>query len=233
MTFDTDNFDVHSLPAEPDYSYDEYEIPLIEQETTDEQGRRVVPIQWARRLFHMSSAIIPLAVLASGLTTQQVLTYTWPLVLLFVVPEFIRLRWPAFNRLFIRLFGALLRPGEKTSFHNGAQFAIVVYGGVALFGIDITAAAFMCLSFGDPMAAIIGLKWGRTPVLGKSLEGSLACFAVSMVVCTIMFPHNLVAAGLGALGATLGELVPIKGLNDNFRIPLAASAMILLGTMLV
>jgi dolichol kinase len=56
---------------------------------------------------------------------------------------------------------------------------------------------------------------------GKTLEGSAACFAVcygmTLFLPEVPFPVGLV----GALVATIFELLPIP-LDDNFRIPLSA-----------
>jgi dolichol kinase len=58
-------------------------------------------------------------------------------------------------------------------------------------------------------------------MFGKTLEGSLACFAVRhgsrRSFPDLPFPVGLV----GALVATVFELLPIP-LDDNFRIPLSA-----------
>ena len=84
--------------------------------------------------------------------------------------------------------------------------------------------AVLALSFlilGDTAAAIVGKSVGRVRIFGKTLEGSLACFAVCYGLTAIMpgipFPVGLI----GAAVATVFELLPIP-LDDNFRIPLSA-----------
>ena len=83
---------------------------------------------------------------------------------------------------------------------------------------------------GDAMAAIIGRRFGRPRVFGKSIEGSLACF-LSCVAVAWIYPGDLFTWRMilgGAAVATIFELVPIP-LDDNMRISLSAGfAMTLL-----
>lgn len=218
-----------------DYDVDPADVPrveFVEKPTFDSKGRRTVKIQWARRLFHMSSCSIPLTVYFLGLSRTQALLWFLPVLLLYVVPEIVRLTYKPFNRLYCRVLGFLMRPHEVRALSPAVEMAIAVYLGVAFFGVEIMTASFLCLSFGDPIAAIVGLKFGRIRVLGKTLEGSLACLGVSTFMCSLFFPGNWPVAILGGIGATLGELIPIRGVNDNIRIPFFASLAISLGLAL-
>jgi dolichol kinase len=84
---------------------------------------------------------------------------------------------------------------------------------------------------GDPAAEIVGRSLGRHRILnGKTLEGSLGCFAVNLataLVCCQLLPLSPGAAALGALTATLAEAVPLP-IGDNLMMaPLAGLAMTL------
>jgi glycerol-3-phosphate acyltransferase PlsY len=66
--------------------------------------------------------------------------------------------------------------------------------------------------------------FGRTQIFDKTLEGSLACLAVCVVVGILVgfyMELPVKAAIAGAVTATVFELLPIP-LDDNFRIPLSA-----------
>ena len=91
----------------------------------------------------------------------------------------------------------------------------------------------MVLAVADPMAALIGRRWGRTRLCqGRSLEGT-AAFVVSgmiitMAVLAIFYPGlglgaMLLTAFLASLTGGIAELVSGR-LDDNFTIPLAAAA---------
>jgi dolichol kinase len=82
---------------------------------------------------------------------------------------------------------------------------------------------------GDTAAALVGKTIGRVRVLGKTLEGSIACFVVSFLFAWGVVGLDPSLAACGALTATLFELLPVP-LDDNFRIPLSAGyVMKLLG----
>ena len=95
-------------------------------------------------------------------------------------------------------------------------------------------AAILFLVLGDMTAAIIGVSFGGDALgkfkLGregkKSLEGSLAMFAVCFVIGSTIFAHLALReypVFWGALVATLTELYVPFGINDNLTIPLFSS----------
>ncbi len=83
----------------------------------------------------------------------------------------------------------------------------------------------LILGYGDGFAAVIGKKYGKHKfVFGKSLEGSITMFVVSLTVSFIVlsvqgFPSVLLVSLLVALIATVIELITPKGL-DNLSVPL-------------
>ena len=88
--------------------------------------------------------------------------------------------------------------------------------------------ALSFLILGDTAAAVVGKAIGRTPVFGKTLEGSIACFVVCVLVGWAIPDLSWARTIAGAAMATLFELLPVP-LDDNLRIPLASGfAMTLL-----
>ncbi len=103
-------------------------------------------------------------------------------------------------------------------------FLVACFLSILLFAPQISLAAILFLVFGDPFAKLFGLQWGRTRLLGKTVEGSLACLAVCLVACLFIAEAVAINAWvllLGAVVATLAELAPL-GLNDNLVMPLAS-----------
>ena len=86
------------------------------------------------------------------------------------------------------------------------------------------------LGFGDPLAAIVGRRFGRTPIrAGRTLEGSLAFVAagggaglVALAVFTPEVPHAVGVALTAAVSGALAELFS-QDVDDNLTIPLAAA----------
>ena len=91
-----------------------------------------------------------------------------------------------------------------------------------LFSPQIAAAAIYVLAFGDSAGTLVGKFLGkiRPAILaGKSLEGSLACFAASFVCVYLVFMNWKIALTAG-IAALLIDLFPL-GDMDNILMPLA------------
>jgi len=93
----------------------------------------------------------------------------------------------------------------------------------------------MVMSWGDGMAALIGKRFGKHTFIymgnKRSLEGSLAMFATSLVVILSIFAsaHSLsprdigVAIPVAAIAAVLEACSP--GGTDNLSVPLSSAAL--------
>lgn len=96
---------------------------------------------------------------------------------------------------------------------------------------DIGAMGILILGYGDGLAAVFGIKYGKHKLaFGKSMEGSfamfLASFVVGVLVSTLVFPLTT-ALWIGfviALFATIIELFSPKGF-DNLTVPLGTSLL--------
>jgi len=98
-----------------------------------------------------------------------------------------------------------------------------------LFPPQAAAAAIYALAFGDTASSLIGKFLGRfrPPFLnGKSIEGSLACLAVSTLTAFLVFREWEAALAAG-IAATVFDALPL-GDFDNILIPLAAGLMVYL-----
>jgi dolichol kinase len=101
---------------------------------------------------------------------------------------------------------------------------------IFLFPKEVAILAILFLTFGDPIASLVGVKFGKTKLhWGKSIEGSLACFTIcffiSMFFLTSGYPQKplssfIFSAYAGASGA-IAEVIPWK-LDDNLTVPLVA-----------
>ena len=177
-----------------------------------------------RKLVHLSSAAIPLvycfASRAFMLTALSILTGAA------LVIELLRARHPGCRAFIDRWLGRIIR-GAEAGTMTGATF--VVLGGlltIALFPRRIAIAALLFLSISDALASLIGIKFGKTRFLGKSLAGSMAFFISAAVIVFITQPAEPWIGLAGALIATAVEALPLKiagrKLDDNVTIPLSA-----------
>jgi len=109
-------------------------------------------------------------------------------------------------------------------FYIGCTIAFIV------FPFGTASAACAMLAVGDSLSTIVGTRLGRHKIgkTGKSFEGSLACFAGSLIAGVFFVaPHIAV---LGATAATATELLP--KINDNLSIPIVAGLVMFLSSLI-
>jgi dolichol kinase len=175
-----------------------------------------------RKAIHLASLSIPLAYYLTPDSWQR----DWERALLAAVIvslaiEVFRLNHPRTRNLFQHFFGELLRNHEDASLLGSTYLLIACLLSIHLFAKPIAVLALSFLIVGDTMAAIVG-KWiGRIRIFDKTLEGSLACLLVCYELTLLVPEIPFHVAVIGAVTATVFELLPIP-LDDNFRIPLSA-----------
>jgi dolichol kinase len=194
--------------------------------TTRQPSGRVQPL---RKLIHLAGAAFPLLYLVAS---RQVVLIIALVALAFVITvEWGRQRLPALERLFEWLIGPAMRQGEESRPTAGLWAMLGILVTLLAFERRLAIPAILYAQVGDPAAEIVGRRWGRHRLPnGKSLEGSLGYFTVSLVIglaCCYALPLPPGVAALGALVATVTEATPLP-LGDNLLMaPLAGLAMAL------
>jgi dolichol kinase len=84
----------------------------------------------------------------------------------------------------------------------------------------------------DSAASLAGRRFGKTPVMGKTVEGSLAFLLAALIVIVIIGqilsppPHYYAGGAAAAVAGTLAELCcGVLHADDNLGIPLAAGGV--------
>ena len=96
----------------------------------------------------------------------------------------------------------------------GALLALLLYPS------PVAVIAIYALAFGDGFASLVGKffgKWRPAFLCGKSIEGSLACFA-AVLISAYAVSGNLHIAFVAAFTATAVEALPLKD-YDNLALP--------------
>ena len=96
---------------------------------------------------------------------------------------------------------------------------------ILLFPPPAATVAIYVLAFADSAATLTGKFIGRVRpafMAGKSIEGSLACFAVAALICFYIFRDWRIAAATGMVSMVV-EALSVRDF-DNLLLPLAAGS---------
>jgi dolichol kinase len=197
------------------------------------------PTNYARSVMHFTSAAVGCASVAlfPSRYTQLAIslsffTYVW-------VMEGTRRISPRINAHLMRLYGRVAHPHEHFRVNSGTWFATALVLLSAFATRPGMMAGLAVLGVADPVAALVGRRWGKHTIrAGRSLEGTLAFFAsgtiaamVGLVILGVGPVGKVLAlAALGSLAGAIAELVT-KKLDDNLTIPLAVGAAVTLATL--
>ena len=175
-----------------------------------------------RKLVHLSSLSIPIGVYF--LPRRTCVEILFLLTVTFLSVEILRMVHRPTSKIFYTLFGPILRRKERFTLTGSTTLLMASLVCVLIFQKNIAVAALCFLILGDTMAALVGRSYGRIRLFGKrTLEGSLACLFTCLVVVFVVPAFGLVVGVVGALVATIIELLPIP-LDDNFLIPILSGA---------
>ena len=189
------------------------------------------PTNYARNLFHLASATVAAAVIV-----------LWPTHMFELALGFAAAGWfmeasrrihPRINEFYLVFFRPVAYPHEHHRVNSATWYATSLVILAATGAPPVCVVAVTVLGLGDPVAAIVGRRWGRHKLLhGRSLEGTAAFIVVSAAgvlgVLLLFFPTiglaGSVALALG--GSVVGALAELlsKRIDDNISIPLSAAA---------
>ncbi len=197
-----------------------------------------------RKLFRMIGFLVPLLYLASG----QVLSPPFDRVpVLAILALFIgtmvfleswRFRNPKVNRWMFEHFKGFTKDKERERISSTTLFLAAAALTILLFPRGVAIAALLFLTVGDPIAEIVGTRWGRLRILrGKTLEGALAgagaCFLAGVpLLLADGLGLTLPVIAIGAAAAAVTELLPFP-LDDNFTIPFGSALAMLAARALI
>jgi dolichol kinase len=120
------------------------------------------------------------------------------------------------------------REGDKGRFALGpVTLGLGALLALLLYPAPAASIAIYALAFGDGFASLIGKSFGVTRpafLLGKSLEGSLACFTAVFLSACYVSPNYRIALS-AAIAATLVEALPLKD-YDNIALPVSVGFVV-------
>jgi dolichol kinase len=187
-------------------------------------------LQLGRRAFHLVNGLAIASAYALLFTHEQIIhTFGAIACLVYIAdrfriayPELVARRLPWVNRF-------LVRAEEQVREAAMTPFAIAVL--LTILAVPKLAAliAIATLAVADPLAAIIGIRFGRRRITEhRSVEGSLAFFVATVAIAAFVLQRGTGAgpwpiAGAAAVTGVVAvacELLPLR-VDDNLTIPIA------------
>ena len=184
--------------------------------------------EFKRKAIHLFALCIPIGYYF--LPQPLSLVILAPFVLGAITIDVIRLRRLPLHGFLNGLLGPVLREHESADFAGSSYILSASFFTILLFEKSVAVAAISFIILGDISAALIGRKFGKTKIRWnlaesnagsnwKSLEGSVSCLFVCLVVALVV-PHLPLWVGIvGAFVASMVEGINLP-INDNFSVPL-------------
>lgn len=199
------------------------------------------PTNYARNFFHVCSALLALLVLALAPSPLVPMALAGGLCGTAWSLEIARRISPRANDRLMRFFRAIAHAHERHRVNSSTWYLTALLLLSVLAETPVSAVAVAVLGFGDPAAALIGRRFGRTRLrAGRSLQGSLGFVAAATLaafaVARALMPgtvgvHLIVAVVAGVTGAAV-EIFSTR-VDDNLTIPLAVAASVSVALALV
>jgi dolichol kinase len=186
-------------------------------------------LQLGRRLFHLANGVATATAYALLFTHEQVIHIFGTIACIVYVIDRVRIAYPEaiarhapwVNRLLVR---------AEEQFRESAMIPYAIAVLLTILTVPKAAAivAVYTLAIADPLAAVVGLRWGRRRIADdRSLEGSAAFFAATLAIAAFVLAKGTDGSGLAIGGAAVtialvaagGELLPLR-IDDNLTIPL-------------
>jgi dolichol kinase len=175
-----------------------------------------------RKGIHLGALIMPI-----GLWIVPIRIGRLILVLAFLVSVGLDMaRWSGGRPgdLVTRVLGGVLRPHEAAWFSGASYITAAAALCAILFDRPVAVAALIFIILGDTAAVFVGRRYGRIHIGRKTVEGSLAFFAVACLGVFWIPQLPMYVKVIGALVAAVAEALP-QPVDDNLFVPLVAGAV--------
>ena len=186
----------------------------------------------ARRLYHMAGMMI-IIVLYATLDRPLALGMISGAIFVTLTFDLIRLRSRRLSKKSVELFKKFIREDELHRLSSMTYLLIGVGVVIYIFPPVVGLLALLMLAFGDPAASLVGVRYGKDPIIGsKTIQGAAASFVVcTALTCGYLFYENLLTdrwvlvSWIGGLVGMTAELFPVGKLDDNLTFPIIAASL--------
>ena len=189
----------------------------------------MIPLsEYKRKLIHLFNLAIPFSYLYVFPEKWVFVKLLSILMVLCIIFDILRHKVAWVKSLFTLFINSMLRGHEQDGKLTGATWVMIgAVISIILFSKPVAIIALIFMSLGDSAAGLIGQRYGKHKIWNKSWEG----FFGGLFVCIIIgMNYSLLPMTIslsGAVAAMVMEILPIP-LDDNFKIPLGAGAIMMM-----
>jgi len=189
----------------------------------------MIPLsEYKRKLIHLFNLAIPFGYLYVFPEKWVFVKLLSIVMVLFIIFDILRHKVAWVKSLFSLFIDSMLRSHEQEGKLTGATWVMIgAVISIILFSKPVAIIALIFMSLGDTAAGLIGQRYGKHKIWNKSWEG----FFGGLFVCIIIgMNYSLLPMTIslsGAVAAMVMEILPIP-LDDNFKIPLGAGAIMMM-----
>jgi dolichol kinase len=185
-------------------------------------------LQLGRRLVHMANGVIIATAYNLFFTHTQVVYLFGTIACVVYILDRVRIHYPELVRRVPQVNELLFRAEEELRESAMVPYAVAILLTLITFPKPIALIAIYTLAIADPLSALVGITYGKRHIVeDKTIEGSLAFFAVSALVsAAILYPASVDAPGymlaasiLIGMAASVFEMLPLR-IDDNLTVPL-------------
>ena len=183
--------------------------------------------EFYRKLIHLSSSCIPFMLWYFGKDTFQ----PWIISCAIILPilDYGRRHNKFLYRIYSNLFITFTRPIEQGILSGASWVIIGAAVTIFIFNENTAIIGLLVLSIADSAAAIVGIKFGKTQLFSKSLEGSAAFFITSIIIVFSLSSAAAYVNFIAVIAATVVELFSTPRINDNLLIPMVLALILTIG----
>ena len=212
----------------------------LNENTKEDSAKKDKPLstrhnlQIMRRLFHMFNGFAIATLYLISFDHSQMVHFLGTLACILYVVEQVRLNYPETAAKLLPFTRFIIRAEEQLKESAMVPYAMAVLLTIVAFPKHIALVGIYSLAFADPLAAIIGIRFGKHKISPtRSVEGTLTFFlCITLISLLILTGYNghfdimilFISVLVGGICAA-ADTIPLK-LDDNLTIPLFTSALL-------
>jgi glycerol-3-phosphate acyltransferase PlsY len=189
--------------------------------------RTDLDVRWWRVWMRPAASLILLLYFFVG--KAVILLIMGGVALLFIAVDLARFFSRRADELFVDRAKVIFKRSERRKFSSISLFLIATFIVLFSFERDVAFLSLSFLIYGDLLAKLFGIRFGRTRLVGnRTLEGSLSYFAGSLAagyIIATLLGIDLWLVLIGAVAATLIELFSTS-IDDNFTVGIISGVII-------